>query len=211
MNFGTLKANVERNLGNRGLGVIIEGWINSCYMDIVTTGKFPEANEFGPIPCPALDGTSTFVTASGVPNYPVPPLSLFPISLRDTTNNIPLRPRSIQWYDRNKATTNSKPSRYTEYGGEYWLDPCPDAVYVIQVRSRKKLSIPVLIADADVPVIGQEWHEAIEIGATYRGARSLGHGDAATWQTDLKDFLARHSKQGEEAEEDYEMGFSVLM
>lgn len=212
MNYGTLKNLVTRNLGGRDdLDAFISEWINSCYLDIVTRGKFPELRQFAPVPIPALDDTTTWVTEDGTPDYSMAPNALFPVSLRDTTNDQPLSQRGIRWYDRHKDTSTGKPVRYAIYGGRYYLDPTPDGIYTIQERFRKKVSLPALAADEDVPIVGAEWHELIELGASYRGARSLSYPDATRWMNDMKEFMAAHSEQDAEALEDADIGFTIVM
>ena len=157
----------------------------------------------------ALDSADTLVTESGKADYSYFAGMMFAISLRDTTNSTWLRQRDIRWFDRYRSTTNGKPSRYATYSLKFYLDPTPDGTYSIQVRFRKQVDIPVLTQDSYVPVIGEEWHEAIELGATYRGARSLGYPDAAKWLQDLKDFMIAHSEQGTEEEEDADIGFAI--
>lgn len=212
MNFGTIKSHVARNLGNvKGIDAYIAQWINNCYLDLITMGKFPELSRFAPIPVPALDGTTTWVTEAGTADYAMATNALFPVSLRDTTNKQPLKQRGIRWYDRNKSTTNGKPRIYAIYSGRYYLDPTPDDAYAIQERFRKKVSLPAMTTDSQTPIIGQEWHEAIEIGATYRGARSLSFADANRWLSDLTAFMIKHSEQHTEEEEDVDIGFSIKM
>ena len=210
MNFGTIKSHLTRNLGNRDdIDTFIAQWINNTYLDLVTTGKFPELRKFAPIPCPALDGTTAWTTEEGTSDYSMASGALFPVSLRDLTNERPLRPRGIRWYDRNRSTTNGEPNIYAIYGGRYYLDPTPNGSYTIQERFRKKVTDPVLTEDDHIPVIGQEWHEALELGATYRGARALGYPDANKWLGDLKAFMVAHSEQHTEEEEDADVGFSI--
>lgn len=212
MDYGTLKSHLIRNLGNRDdIDAYVEQWINNCYLDLITQGKFPELQKFAPIPCPALDDTTTWYTEAELPDYPMATNALFPVSLRDITNKQPLKQRGIRWYDRYRSTTSSKPHIYAIYGGRYYFDPTPDDVYGIQERFRKKVTAPTLTEDSHVPVIGQEWHEALELGATYRGARSLGYPDANKWLTDLKTFMVAHSEQHTEEEEDSDAGFSIKM
>jgi len=210
MNFGILKQHVKRNLGNRtDIDTLIESWINNTYLDLVTRGRFEELQRFGPIPIPALDDTTTQNTALGVPDYALPTNALFIVSMRDTTNDVPLRQKGIRWYDRNKATSNGKPGRYAEYGGRFYIDPTPDGTYVLQIRFRKKISLPALSQDSQSPLIGEEWHETIELGATYRGARSLGDVGATKWLTDWKSHIVSHLGEHTESEEDADIGFSV--
>ena len=212
MNYGTLKELVTRNLGGRtDLTAFISEWINSCYLDIVTRGKFPELRQFAPVPIPELDDTTTWVTEADVPDYPMASNALFPVSMRDMTNDQPIAQRGIRWYDKYRDTTPGKPVRYAIYGGRYYLDPTPDDGYTIQERFRKKVSLPALSEDSHVPVVGVEWHELIELGASYRGARSLGYPDATRWMNDMKEFMAAHSEQDAEALEDSDIGFSIEM
>ena len=214
MTFGTLIAHVTRNLGGRSeasFPSLVKEWINSSYLDIVTTGKFPEAGKYAPIPVRELDSTAPFETGIGGTSYPLPINFLFPISCRDTDNNHPLRWRGIRWYDRYKSSSNGKPSRYIIYGGKIYIDPPSDGVYTIQLRYRKKVSVPALVQDADIPVVDEIWHEGVELCATYRGKRSLQHTDATVWLRDLKSFVAAHSEQFTEEESDASFGFRIAM
>jgi len=218
MNYALIQSHVTRNLGGRAsdpaIPALVQDWINSCYLDLVTTGKFPELERFAPIPCPTLDMTISFATTANDEDYLLTTIAtdfMFPISLRDITNNYPLRQRDIRWYDRNKATTVGKPRIYVIYGGYVLLDPTPDANYTIRMRYRKKVDAVALVNPTDVPVIGAQWHEALVLGATYRGFRSLGDPRADTFKNDLKTFIISHSEEGSEEEEDYNAGFTVHM
>jgi len=212
MNYGTLKDHLRLNLGGRDdIDAYEQQWINSAYLDLVTTGKFPEIGHFQPIPCPELDDTDTMNTAADDPDYSKPTDSLFIVSMYDTTNSQPLRWRSVRWYDDNRSTTSGKPQNYAEFANLVYIDPTPDGVYAIQRRFRKKVDIPVLTADSHVPVVSEIWHEAIELAATYRGARALRYPDAPGWKADLRDFVIRHSEQHTEEEEDAEYGLSIKM
>lgn len=215
MNFGTLKEHVIRNLGGRGdLETLAPEWLNTSYLDVITTGKFPEARKMQPIPCPNLDATTTFDTATDDEDYLYSAIDsdlLFPITLRDTTNNQSLFLKDIRWYDRYKAESSGKPQRYVIYSNTIYLDPTPNDTYTIQIRFRKKIDIPVLTAAEDTPVIEELWHEALEVAATYRGARSLGYPDADKWLRDLKNILAAHSEQFSEEESDARWGVTIVM
>jgi len=212
MNFLTLKNHLIRNLGGRkDIDVLVPEWLNSAYLDLVTTGKFPEAGKFAPIPIPELDGTEYIITGVGGTDYPVPVNFIFPVSLRDVTNARPLRYRNIRWYDRHRSIVNGLPACYAVYGGLIYIDPPSDGVYQLQLRFRQKVSVPTLVADADVPVVDEIWHEGIELCATYRGARSLQIPIAEVWQRDLKAFMAAHSEQTSEEEENADFGFIITM
>ena len=127
MNLSELKTRVKRNLGNRtDIDDLITQWINACYLDLITTGKFPELGRFAPIPVPELDATTTFSTTNGTASYAFPADGLFPISMRDVTNDQPLKQRDIRWYDRHKTSATGKPLIYAIYGGYIYLEPTPD-------------------------------------------------------------------------------------
>jgi len=212
MNFLTLQQHVKRNLGNRtDVDTLIKEWINSAYLDVVTTGKFPEARRFDPLPIPQLDGTDTFYTSASDPSFTLPSDMLFIVSLRDLTNNTPIKQRGIRWLDRYRSTTEGPPERYAQYGREVYWDPVPDASYQIQRRGRKKVVGTSLINNTDTPIIGEEYHIALEEAATYRGARSLNYPEADRWLRDLKNTMAAHSEQYTEEEEDADIGFSIKM
>jgi hypothetical protein len=218
MNYAAIQSHVTRNIGGRAsdpaIPALVQDWINSCYLDLVTTGKFPELERFAPIPCPTLDMTISFATTAHDEDYLLTTIAtdfMFPISLRDLTNNMPLRQRDVRWYDRNKSLTEGKPRVYINYGGYILLDPTPDANYTIRMRYRKKVDTVALVNPADVPVIGAQWHEALVLGASYRGFRSLGDPRADTYKNDLKTFIISHSEEGSEEEEDYNAGFTVHM
>lgn len=215
MIYATLQSHVARNLGNRagdpGITALIQEWINTTYLDLVTMAKFPELSRFEPIPVPILDTATTIVTAVDDFDYLAPLDMMFPISLRDITNHQPLKQKDIRWYDRNRSITSSKPYNYTLYGGYFLFDPPPDGIYNVYVRYRKKVDTIALINPTDVPIIGAEWHESIELGASWRGLRSLGDPKAGQYFNDFKLFLATHSEQHSEEEEDYTGGFNVRL
>jgi hypothetical protein len=218
MNFLTLQTHVLRNLGNRQLGgdiaisTLVKEWINSCYVDLVTTGKFPELNRFAPIPVPTLEGKDSFLTGVGIDYYSYPTDGLTITALYDVTNDMPLVQRDMATLLKNKDLQPGKPRYYATYGNKIYVDPTPDsALYTIQRLYRKKVTDAVLIEDIDVPIIGVEWHEAIEIGATYRGKRSLGDPSMEKWLTDLKSYIMSHSEQQSEEEEDFDGGFSISL
>jgi len=212
MNFGTMKLHVKRNLGNRkDIDTLVAEWINSAYLDLITIGKFPETGKFAPVPIPELDGTDIIQTGIGGTDYPLPINCLFPISVRDTTNNKPLSYKGIRWYDRNRATVNGKPERYAVFSGRIFVDPPSDETYNIQIRSRKKITVPELTNDAQAPIVDEIWHEGIEICATYRGARSLQLPTADVWYRDLKNFVIAHSEQTTEEEANATLGFRITL
>jgi len=212
MDFGTLREHVSRNLGNRtDIDTLINEWINSAYLDIITIGKLPELGHFAPIPIPELDGEADQATSAGIYEYPKPTNCLFIVTMRDTTNDNPIKQRGFRWFQRYRTTTNGYPGVYATYGGNFYLDPPPSGIFNLDIFHRKKVTVPAMSADTDTPVAGEEWHEAIELAATYRGARSLNHPDKAQWLGDLKAFLAAHSEQFTEEEEDADIGFKIVM
>jgi len=212
MNFETLQAHVIRNLGNRDdLVDLAKSWINNAYLDFVTTGKLPELERFDPIPCPSLDETEDKNTEATVERINEPSNMVFPISLRDKTNNRPLLFRGIRWYDRHKSISNGQPRVYARYGEKIYLDPTPDAIYIIQIRFRAKVAVDVLVEAKAIPVIAPEFHEILEFMATYRGAMSLNRGDAPDWLDAARKSMFAHSEQGTEEEEDANIGFEIKM
>ena len=215
MNYSTMVTLVTRNLGNRtDIASLVEEWINSTYLDIVTKGRLPELRRFGPLHIPDLEATTTFSTASDDADYLYSAIAsniLFPLALRDTTNDNPIRRRPLRWYARHKATSTGKPQRYVTFSKTIYLDPTPDDTYTIQIWYRKTVDIPILQAGADTPVIDELWHELIVLGATYRGAMSLRMVDADKWKMDAKDFIVSHSAQYSEEEEDADFGVTIRM
>jgi hypothetical protein len=209
MNLATIQSLVTRNLGGRtDIASYSLQWINSTYMDLITKGKFPELNHFQPIPVPQLDADHSITTSLGDYDHPVPADFLFPISCRNVTSNHGMRLKDIRWYDRKRSVTNGDPWYYIPYKTLIYFSPTPNGVYSINMRYRKKLILPTLVDPTDVPVIGEEWHLGLVLGATYMGARSLNFPEADKWKTDLKEFVLGHSEQTTEEEEDYEGGFN---
>jgi hypothetical protein len=214
--FLELQTHVLRNLGNRKTDVdiltLVKAWINACYLDLVTTGKFPELQKFAPLPDPALDGKDTFNTSATAESYAYPAGALTIFTLRDTTNDRPIKSRDMRWYERNHTATLGKPLLYATYGGRIYLEPNADDVYVIRRLYRKKVTLTTLALDADVPVISDIWHEALELGATLRGFRSLrDFSSYGQFKADLKDYIVSHSEQYTEEEEDFDAGIQVRM
>lgn len=212
MNFGELKTHVARNLGGRteaSIDSLIEDWINSCYLDMITRAKFPEIGLYAPVPIPELDDKTNLITAADTPSRAWPTDTVFIVSIYDTTNNQPIKQRDIRWYQRNRVTTTGAPTIYATYGGLVYWWPTPDDVYTMETLFRKKVDIPVLTQDTHVPVVNEMWHEGLILGATYRGKRSLTHPDADAWLRDWKNFIIGHSEQHTEEEEDWNAGFSI--
>jgi len=65
--------------------------------------------------------------------------------------------------------------------------------------------------DLDVPVIDSIWHEAIVLGASFRGAQSLEYPDAQKWFQQLKTFVTAHSEQHTEEEVNASEGLKVVL
>lgn len=213
MNFFALKALVKRNLGNRGepdFDALVESWINNAHVDLVTTAKFPELGLFSPIEIPELDLTEEFSTADNMDKKAVPDGYLFSVSMRNSTKRYWLNPRGIRWLDRHRSTVNGQPRVYAYHGGYLHFDPTCDGTYVMQHRYRRSVAVPSLTAPEQVPIIGEEWHECIELAATYRGARSLKEPTAETWLRDWKDFIVRHHGLHFDIEEDSDVGFEPI-
>ena len=178
---------------------------------MVTRGKFPEFGINEPIPVPELDDEDSFTTTSGEPEYDYFANMLFPISVRDTTSDQVLKVRDIRWIDRTVGSSSGLPYYYATFKKKLVLAPIPNTALTIFVRFRKKLSLPVLTADAHIPVIGQEWHEAIVQGATARGKRSLNVPDAERWEQLFKASIMNHAYQTAEEDEDGDYGITVVM
>ena len=126
------------------------------------------------------------------------------------TSGYGLKLKDVRWYDRKRSTTEGRPYYYVIYAKQILLNSTPDAVYNLALRYRKKLVLPVLINPEDIPVVGEEWHEGIVLGATYRGARSLNFPNAETWLNDWRNFIAGHSEQTTEEEEDADIGLNFV-
>jgi len=215
MIFETIFDHVKTNLGGReGKDAFIKELINNAYLDLVTSAKFPDLGRMAPIPCPELDKRVTFVTVDGTPDYAyslIAPSCIFPVALRDITNNYPLVPKEIRWYNRYRSIVDGKPRYYVPWAKLLYLDPTPDDAYTIEMRYRQSVALPALVQTQDVPVLGEEWHEAIELAATVRGARSFGDPRLMVWEAALKQFVVGHSEQYTQEEEDVDTGFRVVL
>lgn len=212
MNYTTLQANVTQNLGGRtDISGFLSDWINNTIVDFITRSKFPELGVYAPLKIPELEDTDTFTLAVDDYDQAMPSQVMFLITLKDTTNDQILSQKDIHWFDRNRTTTSSKPSIYCVFEGTILVDPPPAASTVIQWRGRKKVDIPELSTGTDIPVIGEELHEGIEIGATWRGARSLKRSDKMDWYNAYREFITAHAEQRTEELEDYKGGFRIQM
>lgn len=87
--------------------------------------------------------------------------------------------------------TTSKPNAYTIYSRSILLTPIPDkATYLIEINWAKK---PVnLVADTDIPTLGDEWDEVIKWGALFRCFAGIGLYDEGTYfRRQYEDDMAR--------------------
>lgn len=212
MNYLAIKNNVTQNLGGRtDIANFLSDWINNTIVDFVTRSKFPELGVFAPLKIPELEDTDTFTLSADDYDQAMPSQVMFLITLKDTTNDQILKQRDIHWFDRNRTTTSSNPTTYCVFEDTIFVDPPPVASTVIQWRGRKKIDIPELAADADIPVIGEELHEGLEIGATWRGAIRLKRSDKIDWYNAYREFITAHAEQRTAELEDYDKGFSIVM
>lgn len=155
----------------------VKDYINRAYLALSNGLDFPE-----------LQKTSTAITTvSGTQDYALPVDTQFLYSITDTTNGPKLIKQGQGPLDAMGAGPG-KPLYYARFINEIHLSPVPDGAFVIRVRYYQR---PTLLSnDADVPVMGVEWDEAILMLANAWVAIATNRMDAAQqWLAQFQVFI----------------------
>jgi len=106
-----------------------------------------------------VDGTRTYAEATALQRVK---------SVIDETNTTNLRRVSLENILRMDPANKGIPERWARGGGNFYLDPVPDAVYVIKVYH--SISPTVLAVDTDTTVLDSVWDQAILLLAAKIGS-----------------------------------------
>lgn len=139
-------------------------WINDAYLDVCTSVDIDE-----------LKASIALTTVAGQMLYNLPYVvsSTQSAALIDTTlysGGIPLNKADKVWY-REQENKSDRPEVFFREGEVLVLYPTPDKAYTISIDFRVR-PLP-LSDDTDSPIIGQEWHRAIRLGARQKAFDDL--------------------------------------
>lgn len=148
-----MRDKLRRQIGNPTTTAVSDGQLvehlNDAYREIANKYRFHRLRKL-----------CTFDTEIGTSRYGLPTDCSVVLRVRDTTNEVKLEKfGDRRMADRADATMQAKPKSYARYRDFVELDPIPDGVYTIELFY--KSAITELVADGDVPVIPDSWHEGI--------------------------------------------------
>lgn len=145
-------------------------WINDSYLDVCTSIDLDE-----------MKASLAIATVVGQPLYLLPYVvsSTQTASVLDTsatTGGFPLAKVDKAWY-REQPNKSGRPEAFFRDGDVLIFYPTPDKVYTVAVDFRIR-PLP-LSDDTDSPIIGQEWHRTIRLGARQKAFDDLQEFDKA--------------------------------
>jgi hypothetical protein len=165
MNLGDIRGEVKSNLGNRSSVAIPDTrynlWINNSQIEIASAFQFFDTEKW-----------SSRNTVIGSIAYALPTDCLAIYSLRDNTNARKIIRTGYRKLDNIDFATTGTPTRYIRYKNNIMFNYTPNAI--IQLYLRYCVVLTAMVDDIDVPTIQQPWHECIQLGAEYRGWKSVG-------------------------------------
>lgn len=139
-------------------------WLNDSYIDVCTSIDIDE-----------LKASLGIVTVAGQALYNLPYVvsSTQDAALIDpgmTTGGLPLNKVDKAWY-REQQNKSGRPECFFREGDVLVLYPTPDKQYTIALDFRVR-PLP-LTEDDDSPIVGQEWHRPIRLGARQKAFDDL--------------------------------------
>ena len=158
MDFQDLYEDAQSYLADRAdyLTADAKADVNRAYKKICNAFKFYEIDATD-TSIATVDGTSSYTTPSGV-------REIITMKITGDTEYLIL-PMEMGWYERQDTSDDNKgvPEYFIRHGSLLYLWPTPDDAYDIRIQYR---TMPAdMSADADEPVIPEEWHEAIAFSA----------------------------------------------
>ena len=168
--FTAIKTEVVARLGNRSdITSRVERWINYAFFELLLNPRFSFFE---------LDQSIQFQTVAGQVGYLVgtdifitKEQFWFILDIQDVTNQRHLSRSHYQVLDRVSSTTG-QPVRYYRFGMGVFLDPTPDAVYLLRMRFRQR---PADLTQSSQSIFGlqTEWEEPLIVLATIKGFEAL--------------------------------------
>lgn len=194
MNFGEMKSEVARSLGNLQTSSIfyqnLDEWVNRALQrvpQLVMQSNKGTLNLF-----PELTTTWQNVTVAGTGYFVIPTdalstqrLHVFKKVAADRTVDKTYPVQRIE-YNRflqlkKDATVTGYPTLWAPRGKRIYLYPTPSAAYLTDWLLEGIMRELTLAANADEPTINEQWHEIVVAYATYLGARARGWTDEAAF------------------------------
>lgn len=159
MNLAAMRAALRPKIGNPSTAEVPDTTLNR----ILNTAGREIASKY---PFHETRCIRAFATVSGTSQYAVPPDMAALFRVWDDTNKKKLQKRGVRFIAVQRLNVpNGKPGFYVHSNNFIQLVPTPDAIYNINVYY---LTIPAdLVADTDVPVFPQGWHDGQVIKARH--------------------------------------------
>lgn len=162
MDLKVMRDLLRKRVGNPTIADVPEddltSRINSAYSDITTKFKFHRVRKI-----------CLFSTVASQVQYGLPADCFAVLRVRDNTNGKRLtKIGDTEYSDRTETLaqpSTGKPTMYLRQKSWIALAPTPDAVYEMEIFYKAKLD--ALVADGDVPLIPDAWHEGIVRLARY--------------------------------------------
>jgi hypothetical protein len=202
MNLGAVKEEVISNLGNRTdiLPARYILWINNTETELASAFPFFQNANKGTFVL--VIGTSTYSLTTAFADF----LALY--SVKDMTMKRRIRRSGFRKFDNIDETISGDPAYYIRYGDTIQFNVVPAHANTIQCRYGKVLT--PMAGDTDTPTITLPWHEALILGATLRGWRSLKQYDEmAIWKNEYLAFVRSREAEWETEEWDEEFGVEL--
>lgn len=164
--FVEMQTEVKLHLGNNAVATttLSKDWINRVYNMLTSVFRHED-----------LEASDTSITTvDGTASYTKPTAIRVITSIKDTTNNLVLLPKDIDWYEKQDDSSDAKavPLNWVHYGVNILFWPTPDGVYKTRIRYRKAPT--ALSADGDNTIFPSEWDDVIILLAASKGAFILG-------------------------------------
>jgi hypothetical protein len=173
-----LTTNVRTALDNRSVAALsnetIWGWLNHTLTHVCHPKVYKHPN---------LEERELVTLLAATNSYNLATDTIIVVGVRNTTavSGYRLHPQNKRWFRDRAQDVTGRPSHYLRYGSLATrvilkVYPTPSAEYVGQVLEVQTYVYPTLFSDAagDVAsVIAAEWDEVLELGAIWRGWRTL--------------------------------------
>ena len=173
----------------------ITGWINEAYLDLFSSVRFPERDESFELVLDA--GQHLYMLPEGIEN--IQGASVVLPSTSSYSDGHPLESIGLDRY-RRLLIRSDEPKYFVRRGNLFVVWPTPSADRTVGVDV--SIVPQRLVSASDSPIISEEWHEAIKLGARRRAFSAMLEAEkAAAEQNDYIDFIRRRRDPAAEQQE----------